>query len=212
MLSSAEPRNSSRVLNFDVDAKGKIQSRQAITNPETLDHLEDDQFDASREAPTEDCLCGEIPDEDLRWAAAQGLHQAIRTREGATFIRLADDVFLIPVIGGQPLHHDRHLRDVKESRGFSEHCWNLVVSGSDEQMLLCEVDDRYYEHFALTQGALIYMNTVNNHAISRKSAAATVVILQVDGYGPHQREAAVARMCEVLAMRPPPKLVGGNWQ
>src|SRR3546814_15082993 len=75
----------------------------------------------------------------------------ITSREGASFARLAKDVFLIPVFGGQFLHHDRHLSTISkdEAGGFSEHTWNLAAEGSDDQMLVLEVSEKMFEHFTL---------------------------------------------------------------
>src|SRR3546814_12872363 len=114
----------------------------------------------------------------------------ITSREGASFARLAKDVFLIPVFGGQFLHHDRHLSTISkdEAGGFSEHTWNLVAEGSDDQMLVLEVSEKMFEHFTLERGAFIYMNTMNLHMISRKSPNNVVVIVQVEGFDRTQRD------------------------
>ena len=167
----------------------------------------DEEYDAflpDRGLPIADVLRGEIDDEDLDLQAHQALMRMITTREGATFLRLAHDVFVIPVLGGQYLHHDRHLANLPadEKGGFSEHTWNLVVEGSGDQMLLLEVETKMYEHFALERGAFIYMNTMNHHMISRKSANDVVVIVQVEGFDNTQRNQAIERLAEVLRERP----------
>ena len=164
-----------------------------------------DSFLADRGMPFGDAMrVGEIEDEDLDLQSHQGLSRMIVSREGATFARLAHDVFLIPVIGGQFLHHDRHLESIPndENGGFSEHTWNLVAEGSDDQMLILEVGQKIFEHFSLERGAFIYMNTMNLHMISRKSPHDVVVIVQVEGFDRTQRDEAMARLAEVLSQRP----------
>lgn len=173
-----------------------------IERPEDLRDLDDDVYDASRAKAFEDAHLGEIDDEGIRWAGNTGYRFARRSNEGAAFARIAEDTFLIPVTGAQPLHHDRHLCDLPDDGGFSEHTWNLVVAGSDGQMLLCENGDGVFEHFPMTTGVLVYMNTVNRHALSRRDPMDVCVILQVCGYGPDQRDAAMARLAAVLAARP----------
>lgn len=167
----------------------------------------DEDYEAflpGRGQPVGDHLNGEIDDEDLDLQAHAGLMRMITTREGATFARLASDVFLIPVYGGQYLHHDRHLASLppEEKGGFSEHTWNLVVEASGDQLLLLEVDTKMFEHFSLERGAFIYMNTMNHHMISRKSANDVVVIVQVEGFDNTQRDEAMARLAEVLREKP----------
>ena len=173
-------------------------------NIERLDDLrmiDDESYDASRPQAWEDCNVGEIDDDGIRWAADAGLRFARNGAEGAAFARIAEDAFLIPVVGAQPLHHDRHVADVPGD-GFSEHTWNLVVLGSETQLLLCENADGVYEHFSMTEGVLVYMNTVNRHMLSRKDPQDVCVILQVTGYGPEERDLAMARMAEIVEARP----------
>lgn len=166
-----------------------------------------DEFDASRPVAFDDGLPEGLDAEDLEWASYQGLTRMIQTREGATFLRLSEDVFIISVMGGQPLHHDRHIAMEEDLNGFSEHTWNIVAEPSDGQFLLCEVADGMFEHFALTMNACVYMNTTSRHALSRRDPNDQVVIVQVDGYGPDQRDEAVARLRQVLAARPTPTRV-----
>lgn len=165
---------------------------------------DDDSFMPDRGLPVGDALRGEIDEEDLELQVHQGFARLMTTREGATFARLAHDVFLIPVIGGQCLHHDRHLASMPEheKEGFSEHTWNLVAEGSDDQMLILEVADKMFEHFTLDRGAFIYMNTMNLHMISRKSPKDVTVIVQVAGFNSAQRDEAMKRLAEVLLERP----------
>jgi hypothetical protein len=166
-----------------------------------------DEFDADRPTAFDDGLPEGIDAEDLEWASYHGLSRMMRSREGATFLRLSSDVFIISVLGAQPLHHDRHIAMEDDLQGFSEHTWNIVAEPSSGQMLLCEVGDGMFEHFPLTTSACIYMNTSNRHALSRRDPNDVVVIVQVDGYGPDDRDAAVARIREVLAARPAPTRV-----
>lgn len=165
---------------------------------------EDDNFLPDVDLPVAHRLNGEISDDDLEFQVYQALRLMITTREGATFSRLAPDVSLISVIGGQLLHHDRHLASMSIADGSrpTEHTWNLVIEGSDDQLLLIEVKDKIFEHFSLERGAFIYMNTLNLHMVSRKTPTDTVVIVQVDGFTSSQKDAAMSRLAEVLRARP----------
>jgi hypothetical protein len=174
--------------------------RPAVENTATVHRLEDDEHDSTRPFPVE--VEVEIDPEDADWAAHLGLSYMPRSREGADFVRLAPDIFIIPVRGGQILHHDRHLASMEDTAGFSEHTWNLVVEGSEDQLLLVEVDHNLFEHLDLTHGRFIYFNTMNRHLVSRKSPNDTVVLVQVDGFGPDEGKAALERITTVLAGRP----------
>lgn len=95
----------------------------------------------------------------------------------------------------------------EEARGFSEHTWNLVVLGGTENeasTLMLEVGEQTFRSYPLCPGALVYMNTVNRHAVAPRDPGELSVIVQVDGYGPHESTAAMARMREVMAARPDP--------
>lgn len=158
-----------------------------------------------RPAPVEDTLRdGEIDPDDIEWAAMLGLRRMTTSREGATFVRISQDVFVIAVFGGQYLHDDRHLADMsgETAEGLNEHSWYIVAEPSQGQMLLVEVANGIYEHLPFETSGLLYMNTVNRHLVSRRSASDVVVLVQVSGYGPDERDAAVARLAEVLAARP----------
>jgi len=133
--------------------------------------------------------------EMIEWAEQVGLMNIIRSREGANFVRKGD-AWIIPVTGGQPLHHDRHIADVQdESTGkpLSHDTWNLVVSGEGSQMLLCETAQDMFVHFPLHRGAMIYLNTANRHLVSRTNKD-VCVLLQVQGYGPNQQIEALEEM------------------
>lgn len=173
-----------------------------------LCRIDEDQFDPTRPVAYDEGLAEPIDGEDLEWAAWTGLRSMRRFNEGAVFLRLAEDVYLITVMGAQPMHHDRHVVD-EPFAGFSEHTWNIIAEPSDDQLLLCEVAECVYEHFPLTRDAFIYMNTSNRHAVTRRSPDSTVVLVQVDGYGPDEPERALARLREVLAARPAPSEVTG---
>lgn len=172
-----------------------------IERANDLRDLEDDEFDPSRPASFEDMGEHGIGRDHMEWASAAAWRH-VRSREGAAFARVAEDAFLIPVTGGQILHQDRHIADLDDGKGFSEHTWNLVVQGEGDQMLLCENGHGIFEHFPMREGVLVYMNTVNRHAVSRRDPGDVCVILQVCGYGPEQREAAIARMIAVAEARP----------
>lgn len=180
--------------------------RPAIENAADLTNLEDDQWDASRPLPVE--YSADVSDGDCRWAAGIGWRHA-RSNEGATFVRIAEDVFVIPVRGAQPLHHDRHLATIpdEQAAGFSEHTWNLVVSGNeatDAAVLMLEVGDQTFRSYPLVPGTLVYMCTVNRHAVAPRDPGDLTVILQVDGYGPGEGDLALERLRQVLAARPDP--------
>ncbi len=172
-----------------------------IERTDDLRGLDEEAFDRSRPPSFEDAGGDAIDPDHMEWAAAAAW-RFVRGGEGASFARVAEDTFLIPVTGGQVLHHDRHISDMDDGRGFSEHTWNLVVQGEGEQMLLCENGEGVFEHFPMRQGVLVYMNTVNRHALSRRDPSDVCIILQVCGYGPDQRDAALARMTAVAEARP----------
>lgn len=179
---------------------------ETISNADRLERGEDYVYD-ERPHPLEDCVVdGEIDRSDVHWASSLGLSRAIRTREGATFTRIAEDVYVISVAGGQYLHDDRHLADMSgdDAIGLNEHSWYLVALPSPDQMLLVEVANGIYEHLPFQQDGLLYMNTVNRHLVSRRDASDMVVLVQVSGYGPEERDLAVERLREVLASRPDP--------
>lgn len=181
-----------------------IGPKPAIENAERLT-LNDEYVHDDRPAPIQDCVVdGEIDVDDVAWAAALGWRHMITSREGATFVRLSQDVFVIAVRGGQFLHDDRHLMDItgKAAEGANEHSWYLVAQPSDQQMLLAEVAPDVYEHLPFEVDGLLYMNTVNRHLVSRRSPRDVVVLVQVSGYGPEERDEAVARLRDVLAARP----------
>lgn len=178
--------------------------REPIADADRLGYGEDYAYD-ERPAPIEDCIrTGEVDEADMEWASAKGLMHAIATREGATFLRISEDVFIIAVIGGQYLHDDRHLADIPADKavGLNEHSWYLVVEPSDDQMLLVEVKEGIYEHMPFRENGLLYMDTVNRHLVSRRSPRDMVVLVQVSGYGQDQRGEAVERIRQVLAARP----------
>lgn len=182
-------------------AAGAAPVRSDPYETKRASEAEDDEFDASQPASFMSEAGALVDGDDLEWAAWTGLRHLIRTREGATFLRLAEDVFVIGVMGGQPLHHDRDVTGGDDPL-LSPHTWNVVAEGSGAQMLLCEVLERTYEHFPLERGSWIYLNTSNMHAVSRTASDAETVLVQVVGYGPGDGPAAMRRVAEVLAARP----------
>ncbi|AXK44095.1 hypothetical protein [Erythrobacter aureus] len=174
----------------------------AVENAHLFEDLEDDEFDPSRPAPVE-LLVRNIDPEDKEWATHHGLSKMRRANEGASFLAVTPDVQIISVRGAQPLHHDRHIAwaDLPYS---SEHTWNLVVEPSDGQMLVLETSKENFEHFRLVEDAFIYFNTSNGHMVTRKQEGDQVVIAQVQGFGPHEAEAALTRLKAVLSARPTP--------
>lgn len=180
--------------------------RPAVERADELRRLEYDEWDPSRPEPVESWA--DVSDDDCRWASSIGWRYA-RHNEGAVFVRLSQDVFVIPVRGAQPLHHDRHLADIPDDQaaGFSEHTWNLVVmapEGTDAASFMLEVGEQTYRNYPLTPGALIYANILNRHAVAPRDPGDLTVIIQVDGFGPEDGDKAEARLREVMALRPEP--------
>jgi hypothetical protein len=173
-----------------------------VERADELSDLDDDEFDVSRPVATEATFSGDLTEAAIDYALYVGLNNIRPNIEGASFMRLAEDVFVIPVRGAQPLHHDRHLASLPDDIGANEHTWNYCIEGGDSQNLLCEVEPGIFQHFPLVAGAWIYMNSANRHAISRSKRSDSCVIVQVCGYTPEQRELAVARIVEVLEARP----------
>lgn len=174
----------------------------AVSNAANLEDLDGD-FDSSRPAP----LSRNhqiLSYEDVDWAFHLACKGMITSREGATFIRLAPDVFLIAVYGGQFLHDDRHLAYLNGEHGASEHTWNYVVDGDGTQFLICEVARDIFEHFPMVAGEMIYFNTVNRHAVTRKTATDICVIAQICGFNADEQDQAIARLKAVIAARPTP--------
>lgn len=197
-------------LDEDVQPGRRVAPPMTIERAETISDVDrltfnDEYVYDPRPAPIEDCIThGEIDGDDMDWAGALGHRRAIRSREGATFVRIAPDVFVIAVVGAQFLHEDRHLADLTDEAaiGLNEHSWYVVVRPSRDQMLLVEVADGIYEHLPFDENGLLYMNTVNRHLVSRRDPQDLVVLVQVSGYGPDRRDEAVARLAAVLAARP----------
>lgn len=178
----------------------------AIADADRLTYGDEYVYD-ERPAPVETTITpDQYNEDDLCWAAGLGIRRAIRTREGATFTRIAEDVFVISVMGGQYLHDDRHLADItgEAAAGLNEHSWYLVALPSEDQMLIVEVANGIYEHMPFRDGGLLYMNTVNRHLVSRRSPHDMVVLVQACGYGPDEQEGALDRINAVLASRPDP--------
>lgn len=164
--------------------------------------MDEDDFDSSRALPVEVPGLIVIEDEDLEWVEHVGLKSLdSRQTEGAVFTRIADNVFIIAVLGAQILHEDRHLGDMDDARGFSHDTWNLVASYSEGQFLLLEIEDRVFETYALDGPSMIYMNTYNRHALTRKNPNDRVILLQADGFGPDQMDDAMTAMQTAVAKR-----------
>ena len=165
--------------------------------------LDDDQFDeAQPKSSVWNVPSGIIGSDDQEWASYIGLLHLNTRREGASFIRLSDNVFIIGCYGAQYLHHDRHLREMDDKAGFSHHTWNLVVEPSDSQLLLTEDGDGIFTHHRLDRtDQMIYMNTFNRHMVSRTDPGGTVILVQVDGIGPEHPEQAFAAIAAACANR-----------
>lgn len=169
--------------------------------------IEDDEYDPTRPAPSYSIEVDALDGDGYDWCSYAASKAIRKVVEGASFLRLTTDAFLITVRGGQYLHHDRHLETMADTNGFSQHTWNLVVEASEEQMLVVEDGEGMFRHFALELGALVYFSTYNRHMLTRTNPDAMVIILQIDGIGPDGREDAIARMRDVVAERPNPTQV-----
>ena len=205
-------------IEVDLDEAPPVRRRaRRVAPPMTLppmppiadaDRLDTDEYAYDeRPAPIQDSIGeGEVDTADVEWAAMMGSRRNHRVMEGANFTRIAPDVFVISVLGGQFLHEDRHLVDIPEEQaaGLNEHSWYLVARPSADQMLLVEVKEGIFEHMPFEEDGLLYMNTVNRHLVSRRDPSDLVVLVQVCGYGPDQRDEAVERLRDVLAARPDP--------
>ena len=118
--------------------------------------------------------------------------------EGASFLKLAPDVDLIVVRGGQPLHHDRHMSGQAVKGRAVEHVWNWVLSSDGDQLLLVEIAQHTFAHLSLDAGTFVYFNTMNRHLVSRSDPQACVVLAQVCGYRPDEAMAAAGKLREGL--------------
>ena len=207
-----------REFAMDIDlARTAPRRARRVAPPMTLPPMEpisdaerlgnDEYAYDDRPSPVEDSIIeGEIDADDMQWAAMMGHGRGQRPVEGATFTRIAPDVFVSSMQGGQFLHEDRHLIDIPadQAAGLNEHSWYLIVRPSEDQMLLVEVKAGIYEHLPFREDGLLYMNTVNRHLVSRRDPSDMVVLVQVCGYTPDQRDEAVERIRNVLAARPDP--------
>lgn len=168
-----------------------------------LSEYEHDEYDEAAPASCTAQIGSEIlSDDDREWAEWLCMGHLNMNREGASFLRIADNVFIIGVYGGQLIHHDRHLEYLQTTKGFSDHTWNVVALPSPGQMLLTEDRDRIFRHHRLDDlGAMIYMNTRHHHLVSREQGDEISILVQVDGYGPEEHEQALAAIRAACAAR-----------
>lgn len=159
--------------------------------------MEDDDYYEYRAAPDSE-IAGNVFDEEqypdlekaMNWAEAIGSKAMITTREGATFL-FKGKLSIIALYGGQPIHHDRHMMQYGEDKN---HTWNIICSGGENQILLTEVKQDIFNHITMRKGSIIYLNTINRHLVSRKEGHENCVMLQIDGYGPDEKELALAEI------------------
>lgn len=128
----------------------------------------------------------------IDWASDAGYRAMIPTREGANFVD-HDGLWLIALEGGQPIHHDRHMTELEAG---SNHTWNLVCGGDGTQILATEVARDIFNGIPLVEGSLIYLNTTNRHLVTRNDRTDRSVLLQVQGFGPEEGQAALGDMVE----------------
>jgi len=142
------------------------------------DWNDEDEYEY-RDTPSSQCD-GLIDEEaeDVRdlmeWGENVGLSKLMTTREGANFVRIGN-LWLVPLMGGQPIHHDRHI--LFEEDG-SIHTWNIVCHGEGDQMLVTEVSRDIFNHIPLKRGAMVYLNTLNRHLVSRNEGKEICVLIQ----------------------------------
>jgi len=129
-------------------------------------------------------------DDLMEWGEFHGMRNLIPTREGANLVRVGR-LWLIPVTGGQPIHHDRH---ILSEEGGSSHTWNIVCSGEGGQMLVTEVAQDMFNHIPLTRGSIIYLNTLNRHLVSRATGEEECVLLQMSFTEEMTADRAIAEM------------------
>ena len=142
-----------------------------------------------------------LSEDDREWVDWLCMRYLNMNREGATFLRLASNVFIIGIYGGQLIHHDRHL-EMLPTEGFSAHTWNVIATPSEGQMLLTEDKDRIFRHHRLDQlEDMIYMNTQHHHLVSREKGDEISILVQADGYGPDQHEEAIKAIRDACAAR-----------
>lgn len=159
--------------------------------------MEDDDYYEYRAAPDSE-IAGNVFDEKqypeleraMEWARIKGTKAMITTREGATFL-LRGKLSIIALYGGQPIHNDRHMMQYV---GEKNHTWNIICSGGENQILLTEVKQDIFSHITMRRGSIIYLNTTNRHLVSRKEGHESCVMLQIDGFGPDEKELALAEI------------------
>ena len=139
---------------------------------------------------------------EVEWARHEGIKSTYNRPheiEGAWFIPLGDECWIVSVKGAQFLHSDRHMATLRpEQQG---HCWNAVIEADGDQMLLVRESESAYRHHRLNVGSLIYFNTYQAHLVSRSDPQDRCVIVQIGGVPPDQPEVAVARMRAAVAKR-----------
>ena len=156
----------------------------------------DDEYQY-RDAPTSVCE-GHLDQNDpqihalLEWGEHMGLSKLMTMREGANFVQIGN-LWIVPLMGGQPIHHDRHILHEKEG---SSHTWNIVCSGEGDQMLVTEVAQDMFNHIPLQRGSSIYLNTLNRHLVSRNIGNEICVLLQHCFPERPSQEDALATMIE----------------
>lgn len=132
-----------------------------------------------------------------RWKGWRACNQRCVDREGATFVDLGDDCWILGMKGAQPLHSDRHGIDIyPEKMG---HCWNAVIDADGDQMLLVRETEDAYRHHRLEIGTLVYFNVYQPHLVSRSDPQDRCVIVQVGGIGPDEPERALEEMGRAIA-------------
>jgi len=157
--------------------------------------MEDDDYYEYRAAPAS-TIAGNVFDEDLypdleramEWAENIGFKAIITSREGAAFV-FKGKLSIIALYGGQPIHHDRHMMQYGEDKN---HTWNIICSGGENQIPLTEIKQDIFNHITMRRGSVIYLNTTNRHLVSRKEGDEQCILLQIDGYGPDEKELALS--------------------
>lgn len=120
------------------------------------------------------------------WATYHGYNQIIPGREGSHFKKYGN-IWIIAVVGAQPIHHDRHIQD---EDGTAD-TWNFVIESDDDQSLVTEIGRDIFNHIHLENNTMVYLNTHNRHLLTRKTGKEVTILVQITGYAKDSQEEAL---------------------
>ena len=124
--------------------------------------------------------------------------------EGAAFLDIGGDVWILGLRGAQFLHNDRHMVD--KAPGNGGHTWTAVIDADHAeapQTLVVMASASAWAQTPLDVGRLVYFNTYQPHLVARGDADDVSVMVQVGGIGPDEPERALAAMAEAVARLQP---------